>query len=69
VPLIHNDPEYWRKRSEMARALAEKRADPEGKAGMIEIAEKYSQRANPAPTSCRWYLLVVSSARQAGLFC
>jgi len=46
--MIHDDPEYWRKRAEKARALAEKMTDSQGKAAMIEIAEKYNQLAKRA---------------------
>ena len=43
MPLIHNDPEHWRKRAEEARKLANEMTDPVGKKAMLEIAEKYDR--------------------------
>jgi hypothetical protein len=33
MPLIHNDPEHWRKRAEEARKLANEMTDPVGQEG------------------------------------
>ena len=43
MPLIHNDPEHWRKQAEEARKLTNEMTDPVGKKAMLEIAEKYDR--------------------------
>jgi hypothetical protein len=48
MPLIHNDPEHWRKRAEEARKLANEMTDPVGKKAMLEIAVKLTRfRGHP----------------------
>jgi hypothetical protein len=44
----YNDPEHWHQRAAEARELADKITDPEGKKGMLEIAEKYEHLASRA---------------------
>ena len=39
MPLIHNDPEHWRKRAEEARKLANEMTDPVGKKAMLETGK------------------------------
>jgi hypothetical protein len=48
MPPLYNDPEHWRKRADEARDIAWKMTDPEGKAAMLEIADKYAQLAERA---------------------
>ena len=38
-----NDPQYWRRRAEEARTLAEELTDPDAKRKMLKIAETYEQ--------------------------
>jgi hypothetical protein len=40
-----SDPEYWRRRAEEARTLADELTDPETKRKMIKIAEDYETLA------------------------
>jgi hypothetical protein len=44
-PSLPYDPEYWRKRAEETRALAEKMGDAHKKILMLGIAEIYEQIA------------------------
>jgi len=48
MPLIHNDPKYWRKRSQDALTKARKMTDLTGKALMVAIAESYDNLAKQA---------------------
>jgi hypothetical protein len=43
-----NDPEYWRKRAEEARALATQMNDPMSKEMMLGIAKDYERLAERA---------------------
>jgi hypothetical protein len=43
-----NDPEYWRSRSEEARAVATQMMDPHTKAVMLSIAQDYEKLAKRA---------------------
>jgi hypothetical protein len=45
---VIRDPEYWRKRSEATRALAEAMDDPVAKAALIKITESYERLAQRA---------------------
>jgi hypothetical protein len=38
-----SDPQYWRRRAEEARTLADELTDPEAKRKMLKIAETYEQ--------------------------
>jgi len=40
-----NDPEYWRRRAEEARAVAVQMTDPHTKAIMLSIAQDYEKLA------------------------
>jgi hypothetical protein len=40
-----SDPEYWRRRAQEARTLADELTDPETKRKMIKIAEDYETLA------------------------
>jgi DNA-binding ferritin-like protein len=42
---ISEDPEYWRKRAEEARTLAEEMKDPHTKSIMVGIAHSYEKIA------------------------
>jgi hypothetical protein len=43
-----NDPEYWRRRAEEARAIAEQMIDPDTFAIMVRVAEQYDNLAERA---------------------
>jgi hypothetical protein len=40
-----SDPQYWRRRAEEARTLADELTDPEAKRKMLKIAEDYETLA------------------------
>ena len=40
-----SDPEYWRRRAEEARTLANALTDPDAKSKMLKIAEDYEKLA------------------------
>lgn len=46
-----DNPEYWRKRAEEARTLAEQMRDPQTKALMLGVAESYEKIAKWAAES------------------
>ena len=46
-----DNPEYWRKRAEEARTLAEQMRDPHTKALMLGVAESYEKIAKWAAES------------------
>jgi predicted Rossmann-fold nucleotide-binding protein len=48
MPLLHNDPEHWRKRAAEARELAAKMTDHVGKENMMAVAESYDRIAERA---------------------
>jgi hypothetical protein len=43
-----SDPQYWRKRAEEARRLADELTDPEAKCKMLKIAEDYEKLSKRA---------------------
>ena len=43
-----DDPEYWRKRAKVVRALVEKMHEPEAKEMMLRIAQEYEDLAKAA---------------------
>ena len=45
MPLIHNDPEHWRRRAAEARAVASRMTDPVGKENMLAVAGSYDRIA------------------------
>ena len=45
---VRDDPEYWRKRAEDARAIAVQMTDPQTKAVMLGIAQGYEKLAEQA---------------------
>ena len=50
-----NDPQYWRRRAEEARTLAEELTDPDAKRKMLKIAKDYETLARRPEQRLRHY--------------
>ena len=53
MTLKFDDPDYWRKRAEEARAVAVQMLDPHTKAIMLSIAQDYQKLAERAEQRAR----------------
>ena len=48
MPPVFGSPEYWRKRADEARSIADQILDPEAKAAMLLVALRYEKLAKRA---------------------
>jgi len=53
VPIPVNDPEYWRKRAEESRALADEMTDVLAKLRMLKLVQDYEELAVRAENRLR----------------